>query len=74
MCINANLFFSLQVEMDFATLTNQPFQLTVTAPNGETGCYRFLNYGHTERFSPRLNGCGHGNWKLEISTFDSDYK
>ncbi|KAI1720514.1 hypothetical protein DdX_04749 [Ditylenchus destructor] len=63
-----------QVEMDFATLTNHPFQLTVTAPNGETGCYRFLNYGHTERFSPRLNGCGHGNWKFEIHTFDSDYK
>lgn len=63
-----------QVEMDFATLTNQSFQLTVTAPNGESGCYRFLNYGHTERFSPRLNGCGHGNWKLEIHVFDSDYK
>uniref|UniRef100_A0A915D1J6 Uncharacterized protein n=1 Tax=Ditylenchus dipsaci TaxID=166011 RepID=A0A915D1J6_9BILA len=47
-----------QVEMDFATLTNQPFQLTITAPN--------------RKILPCQAGCGHGHWVFELCTFSFD--
>jgi hypothetical protein len=60
-----------QVEMDFATLTNRPFQLNVTAPNGERSQkFQFLAYGQSARFSPCMNGCGHGNWTFEIRSLE----
>lgn len=52
--------------MDFATLTNRAFELSVSAPNGESATYTFGTYGQTECFSPRTSGCGHGNWKFQV--------
>ena len=64
-----------QVEMDFATLTNQPFQLVISAPNGERSrILRFGSYGQTSRFSPCEDGCGHGYWTFEICIMNSDKK
>ncbi|CAD5223457.1 unnamed protein product [Bursaphelenchus okinawaensis] len=56
-----------QVEMDFATLTNQAFYLRVKAPNGEISeRMPFPCYGQTNHFSPMQNGCGHGDWEFIV--------
>ncbi|CAD5232513.1 unnamed protein product [Bursaphelenchus xylophilus] len=56
-----------QVEMDFATLTNQAFFLRVRAPNGEVSDrLSFPGYGETHHFSPVQNGCGHGDWEFIV--------
>lgn len=61
--------------MDFATLTNEPFQMVVLAPNGERSkILLFSSYGQTARFSPFENGCGHGHWTFEICIMNSDKK
>ena len=54
--------------MDFSTLSSQSFQLCVFAPNGECSQpLQFIAYGDTNRFSPRMPGCGHGDWTFELT-------
>jgi len=56
-----------QVEIDFATLTSHAFIVRITAPSGEESpLMNFATYGHTEFFSPKQTGCGHGTWKFEV--------
>lgn len=64
-----------QIEIDVASLTNDDFWLSITAPNGESsGKMRFEKYGKTQRFSPRADGCGHGHWIIEIFIRNPDGK
>jgi hypothetical protein len=64
---NACIVQAKQVEMDFASLTSQPFYVSIKAPNGEV-CKRlsFPQYGQTASFSPKGEGCGHGEWAITI--------
>ncbi|MFH4983821.1 hypothetical protein AB6A40_010530 [Gnathostoma spinigerum] len=60
-----------QIEIDFASLTNQSFCVRITAPNGERShLMEFLIYGQTDCFTPKKEGCGHGIWTFEVLRFN----
>lgn len=64
-----------QVEMDFATLTNCSFYLTIKAPNGEISeRIHFPKYGHSTHYTPQRNGCGHGNWVFVVERRNPEQK
>ncbi|KAI6213168.1 hypothetical protein M3Y94_00118700 [Aphelenchoides besseyi] len=60
-----------QIELCFTTTTEKPFILRVIAPNGETSERFAFPFGKTARFSPRMDGCGHGDWTFIIETIDA---
>ncbi|TKR60405.1 hypothetical protein L596_027658 [Steinernema carpocapsae] len=56
-----------QIEIDFASLTTSEFAVQIEAPNGESSDFLdFETYGKTMSFSPKKEGCGHGEWTFKI--------